>query len=47
LSGTALRPAVSNGSNNACGAIGWQRCGQLDPDAPVHFQMRRDRMEIV
>ena len=42
----ALRQTVPNGSDDACGAIGWQRRGQLDHDVPEHVQTHLDRVKI-
>ena len=42
----ALRQTVPNGSDDACGAIWWQRRGHLDHDAPEHIQTHCDRVKI-
>ena len=42
----ALRQTVPNGSDDACGAIWWQRRGQLDHDVPEHIQTHCDRVKI-
>ena len=42
----AFRRTVPNGSDDACGAIWWQRRGQPDHDVPEHAQTHCDRVKI-
>ena len=42
----AFRQTVPNGSDDACGAIWWQRRGHLDHDVPEHVQTHLDRVKI-